>query len=109
MKINKTYCIDLKLVQRMADEKLNASGLINQLLTNHFEAQDPVSFTNKKQKEQAILKEVEEKMKEAPKKALKEERKKKIKALMEKWRKGEITEKEYWKRVDKLSPKEDKV
>lgn len=39
MKALRSYTLDIELIERMKNEKLNASGLINSLLREHFDAE----------------------------------------------------------------------
>ena len=58
MKVQKTICIDVELLEKLQKEN-NASGLINDLLINYFNA--PGSYFEKKYKQ---IKEAEAKLKE---------------------------------------------
>ena len=100
MKRNKIICIDEDIFEKLSHES-NQSGLINDLLLNHYNTE-----SKKIENDPKIIAKYEELLKEKEKnRKLLKNKKLEANILVEQWRNGEISEKQYWKAIDKLDGK----
>ena len=70
MKKNKTICLDSELMDRLAEES-NASGLIEELLTDHYQHVRPEGQSDKDRKAWLLKSMAKDKLKQKHEKELK--------------------------------------